>query len=307
MKLLVLGGHGFVGKSFCSLLSGQSENTVISASRRDGLDLTDLNITRKWISDIYPDAVVNCAAHVGSVHYVTAFAANVLTDNIRMTLNLYDAVTSVCPTAKIINPLSNCSYPGDAEIHYEPNWWSGQVHDSVYAYGNYKRFVYVTSKCYQTQYKIRSYNFLIPNIFGPGDSVDPNKTHALNGMIIRMIRANQNKQPSFEIWGTGKPVREWGYIDDMVNIMASGLHTDLDLTYPVNIAQNKGYTIAESAQLIAKATGYPGDLVFNQAYQDGALRKVLDDKQFRTIFPDYKFIDHEEGIRRTVKYYQSIL
>jgi GDP-L-fucose synthase len=307
MKILVLGGHGFVGKYFISKLSKNTENEVIPASRRDGLDLTDLKITQKWFSELRPDAVINCAAHVGSVHYVTEFAADILTDNIRMTLNLYDAVKSACPKARIINPLSNCSYPGNADIHYEPEWWNGQVHQSVYAYGNFKRFVYVTAKCYQTQYKIHSYNYLIPNTFGPGDSIDPNKTHALNGMIIRMIKVHREKQPTFEIWGTGKPVREWGYIDDMVNIMMSGLELDIDLTYPVNVAQNKGYSVADSAYLIAKAIGYMGELVFNSAYQDGASRKVLDDKQFRTLFPEYMFIDHEEGIRRTVEYYQSIL
>lgn len=307
MKILVLGGHGFFGKHFVSRLSENTENTVISASRRDGLDLTDLIITQKWFSDIRPTTIINCAAHVGSIHYVTSYAANVLTDNIRMTLNIYDAAKDICPTARIINPLSNCSYPGNADIQCEPDWWSGQVHESVYAYGNYKRFVYVTAKCYQTQFKIKSNNYLIPNTFGPGDSADPNKTHALNGMIIRMIKAHREKQLTFEIWGTGKPVREWGYIDDMVSIMESGLGVELDLTYPVNIAQNKGYSVAESAQLIAKAIGYRGDLVFNPAYQDGAPRKVLDDRRFRTLFPGYRFIDHEEGIRRTVEYYQSIL
>jgi GDP-L-fucose synthase len=307
MKILVLGGQGFVGKYFVNELSKIIENDVVSASRRDGLDLTDLKSTQKWLSGVKPDAIINCAAHVGSVHYVTSYAANVLTDNIRMTLNIYDSAKDICPNARIINPLSNCSYPGDADIQCESEWWNGQVHDSVYAYGNYKRFVYVTAKCYQNQYKLKSFNYLIPNTYGPGDSADPNKTHALNGMIIRMIKANREEQLSFEIWGTGKPVREWGYIDDMVSIMMTGLDSDLDLIYPINVAQNKGYSVAETAKLIAKAIGYRGELVFNPAYQDGAPRKVLDDQRFRTLFPAYKFTDHEEGIRRTVQYYQSIL
>jgi len=306
VRILVLGGHGFVGKNFVAVLK-DSEHTVIPLSRRDGLDLRDYVLTKRHFARIQPDAIVNCAAHVGSLHYVTTYAADVLHDNVQMALSLYRATQEVCPSVRIINPLSNCSYPGDADVHYEPDWWKGGVHQSVYAYGNSKRFIYVMADCYKQQYGIRSVNFLVPNSFGPGDYTDPNKTHALNGMIIRLLKVHREGQPEFEIWGTGKPVREWGYIGDVVEVMKHGLTIQEDLTYPVNIAQNHGYSIGESARMIAKAIGFQGKLTFNTQYQDGAPRKVLDDERFREIFPDYQFIDHEEGIQRTVAYYESVL
>jgi len=305
MKILVLGGNGFVGKHVVSSFRNAGHD-VTPISRRDGLDLKDLAATRRCFTDVQPDAIVNAAAHVGSVHYVTTYAADVLHDNVQMTLNLYRAACEACPKAHILNPLSNCSYPGDADIHYEPDWWKGEVHHSVYAYGNSKRFVYVTAECYNKQYGLKSINFLVPNTFGPGDSTDPNKTHALNGMIIRMIQAHRSGQSEFEIWGTGSPIREWSYIDDVVEILKRGLALD-ELIYPVNIAQNHGYSIGESAKLIAEAIGYKGKLTFNPRYQDGAPRKVLDDRRFRALFPDYGFVDHVVGIQHTVAYYLSVI
>jgi GDP-L-fucose synthase len=306
MKILILGGHGFVGKSLAGELEG-TEHEVFPISRRDGVDLKDFEAVRKCFKDIEPDAIINCAAHVGSLHYVTTYAADVVHDNVQMALNIYEAAKDACGSARIVNPLSNCSYPGDANTHYEPDWWNGEVHDSVFSYGNSKRMIYVISQCYGRQYGIRSVNFLVPNTFGPGDYTDPNKTHALNGMIIRMITAQREGEKEFEIWGTGKPIREWGYIQDVVDMLVLGLTIEDDLTYPVNLAQNRGYSIRESAEFIAEAIGFDGKLVFNTKYQDGAPFKILDDRKFRSIFPDYDFFDHKKGIEETVKYYKSVL
>lgn len=306
MVILILGGHGFLGGNLVNALR-KTTHEVYPFSRRDGLDLMDFNRIKECFSDIKPDAIINCAAHVGGVDYVCQYAGDVIHDNVQMALNIYRAAAKVFPNARIINPLSNCSYPGDAEIHYEPDWWKGEVHDSVYSYGNSKRMIYVLSYCYKIQYGIRTINFLAPNTFGPGDYTDPSKTHALNGMIIRMIRSYRNKEEEFEVWGSGNPIREWGYVKDIVNILIKGLTIEQDLIYPVNIAQNKGYSIRASAEKIAEAIGFNGKLVFNAEHQDGAPFKILDDKKFRLLFPDYQFYDHEAGIRETVNYYNSIL
>lgn len=306
MKILVLGGHGFVGKNLVNFLN-KTEHEVHPISRRDGFDLRDYTKTEKCFNGINPDAIINCAAHVGSVHYVTTYASDVIFDNVQMALNIYRAAAKVCPDARIINPLSNCSYPGNIDIQSESDWWTNEVHESVFSYGNAKRFIYVISKCYERQYGVKSINFLIPNTFGPGDSTDPDKTHALNGMIIRMIKAERHGDKGFEIWGTGSPIREWAYIDDVVNILIEGIYTKKDLIYPINLAQKKGYSIKQSAEMIADAVGFNGKLTFNTNYQDGAPIKILDDKKFRKNFPKFKFFDHKKGIEKTVKYYKSVL
>lgn len=303
---LVLGGHGFVGKKVVTALQKRGHHVLV-ASRTDGIDLIDYATTERYLRETKPDVIFNCAAHVGSLHYVTTYAADVVQDNVLMALNLYRAVAKVTPQTKIINPLSNCSYPGAATIQTESAWWNGEVHESVFSYGNSKKIIYIISKCYAQQYHIKSVNFLFPNTFGPDDYTDPNKTHALNGMIIRMVQAHQRGDQTFEIWGTGQPIREWGYIDDIVKLLMAGMNLPDNLLDPVNMAQNKGYTIKESASYIAAAIGFKGELVFNTNYQDGAPIKILDDKKFRQLFPDFTFFDHRDGIKKTVEYYQSVL
>ena len=266
MKILVLGGHGFVGKHIVNVLN-KMEHEVHPISWRDGIDLRDYTKTENCFKEINPDVIINCAAHVGSLHYVKTYAADVFYDNAQIVaLNVYNVAAKVCPDARIINPLVNCSYPGDSDIQREIDWWVNEVHESVFSYGNAKRFIYVISKCYNKQNGPKSINFLIPNTFGPGDSTDPNKTHALNGIIIRMIKAERNGDAEFEVWGTGSPVREWAYIDDVVNIIREGIYTKEDLIYPVNLAQNKGYSVKESAEMIADSVGFKGKLTFNAGY-----------------------------------------
>ena len=306
MKILVLGGHGFLGSNLRFALESRGYE-VTAASRRDGLDLLDTGSVSRFLRNHAVDAIFNCAAHVGSIHYVMSHAAQVAHDNMQMALNLYREVSENAPHAHIVNPLSNCSYPGDADIQCEKEWWSGEVHHSVYAYGNSKRFIYVLSKCYQSQHAIRSTNLLVPNAFGVGDHLDTQRTHAVSGMIVRMLEAQGNGDPRFEVWGSGRPVREWGYIADVAEIMARCLEVDSDLTDPVNIAQNRGVSIRETAETIRDAIGYSGELWFNDTMEDGAPRKVLDDSRFSDFFPGFKFTDHAEAIRRTVDYYRAAL
>ncbi len=306
MALVVLGGEGFLGRNLTSVLRRKG-HVVAQMSRRTGVDLTDLSSIKSCLARERPDAVFNCAAHVGSIHYVMENAAVVAHDNMQMAINLYRAVAEACPQAHVVNPLSNCSYPGDADIHYEPDWLKGEPHHSVFAYANAKRFIYVLARCYREQFGIRTTNFLVPNAFGVGDHLDTSRTHAISGMIVRMITAKRRGDQRFEVWGSGRPVREWGYVDDIAEIMSRALELDEDLVYPVNIAQNRGATISESAEAIKTAVAYPGELWFNTQYEDGAARKVLDDTHFRKLFPTYRFIDHAEAIRRTVAYYESAL
>jgi GDP-L-fucose synthase len=306
MKIVVVGGHGFFGKSLTRILRAKGHD-VVPISRRDGYDLMNASTVGALVGRLKPELIYNCAAHVGSVHYVMNNAAVVAHDNVMMAINLYKAINESCPRAHVINPLSNCSYPGDADIHYEPDWLKGEPHHSVYAYANSKRFIYILSRCYHTQYGIRTSNFLVPNAFGVGDHLDTKRTHAISGMIMRMVQAKQKNLPKFEVWGSGKPIREWGYVDDIAEILSRAPEIDADLIYPVNIAQNHGTTIRDSAEAIKDAVGYSGELWFNSKYEDGARIKVLDDRHFRALFPAYKFIDHAEAIRRTVAYYTEAL
>ena len=306
MKILILGGHGFVGKNVIKELQDKDYN-IIALSRRNGFDLLDYENAKAILKEVRANVIINCAAHVGSLHYVTSYAGDVVDDNLQMFLNLYRMIKEFDCEIKVINPISNCSYPGDSNIQVESEWWNGPVHKSVWSFANTKRMWVVISECYSMQYNIKTINFLVPNAYGPGDYSDPNKTHALNGMIIRMLQVKKAKQPEFEIWGTGKPTREWIYVKDLAKMLVNAVEMNQKQIQPVNIAQNKAYSIRKTAEMIKELISYKGKLVFNTKYQDGAPIKKLDDKLFKSIYPEFTFTDIKEGIKETIKYYKNIL
>jgi GDP-L-fucose synthase len=305
-KILVLGGHGFIGKSLMRALKS-SEHDAVALSRRNGLDLHCYEATRNYLKLLQPDVIVNLAAHVGGLPYVAERHAIVFSDNTQMALNLYKAVQEVCPKSLIVNPLSNCCYPGQAEIYTESDWLKGDVHPSVLSYGNAKRFIYTLASCYKIQFGIETRHFLIPNAFGPGDRTDADKVHALNGMIIRMLKAQKEQHPTFEVWGTGRPIREWIYVEDVAKLLTLAIDRNIARQEPLNLAQGKGYTIRESAELIAHAIGFQGKLIFRKDFPDGAARKIMNTRQFREVFKDYQFFDHFDAISKTVNYYHKNL
>jgi GDP-L-fucose synthase len=306
MKILIPGGHGFIGKNLVEVLKN-SDHEIFPLSRRDGFDLRDYTLTKRYLEKIKPDVIINCAAHVGSLHYITEYAADVVDDNMQMILNLYRAIKDICPNAKVINPISNCSYPGNADIQIESEWRSGPVHKSVWSFGNTRRMWVVVSECYAWQYKIKTINFLVPNAYGPGDSTDPSKIHALDGIIVRMLKAKKQRNPEFEIWGTGKPIREWIYVKDLARILARAISQKEAQLSPINIAQNKAYSIRETAEIIKNLVGYEGKIVFNTKYQDGDPIKKLDDKLFKNKYPNFVFTDINKGLKETINYYKKLI
>ena len=305
MKILVLGGSGFIGSNLINKLNDDNHD-ITSYSKSNGVDIRDYNKISGLIKSLQPDITFNVASHGGSLHYVKEYAGDVFFDNVQMALNIYRSVKEHSPNTKIINPFSNCSYPGSSDVQVEENWLDGDVHPSIFSFGNSKRSVYYLSKCFYEQYGVNSVNMLFANTYGPGDSTDPNHTHALNGMVIRMLQAKRNGDKEFVVWGTGSPVREWTYVDDFIKALVSAVDIQ-HMEYPINVGQGKGYSIKESALLIQEAIEYDGDIVFDTSKTDGDPVKVMSESNFIEKFPNFKFYNHREGIKNTVNYYKEKL
>jgi GDP-L-fucose synthase len=307
MKILVLGGFGFMGKNIKEEFSNSSY-IMYYESRKTGLDLCNYEITFKKIKEINPDIIIHAAAHVGSIGYVSKYSASVIDDNTQMYLNLYKAIANIDDKIIIINPISNCSYPGRIDIQHEELWWNGEIHESVESYGTPKKLGYILSECYKKQYNIKTVNLIISNAYGPNDYLDEDRTHAMNGIIMRMLKSYKANNQSFTIWGSGSPIREWIYMPDMARIIKLIIDNKMfNLPNPINIGQESGNSILESVNLIKEKLNYNVELIFDTTKQDGAPIKVLGKKLFEKYFPNFFFTPLSEGIENTIEYYKKLL
>ena len=308
MKVLILGHTGFVGSNVLKFLRANSIDCK-GVSRSSGVDLRDSESLQVILKDYAPNIIVNCAAHVGSLNYVTEFSGDVINNNTKLIHSLYESVSLIDPTITVINPVANCGYPGESLIYKEVEWLDGPIHESVLSYGTTRRLLVAFSDCYKAQYEINSINLFVPNMYGEGDSADSNKAHALNALVSKFVKAHKNEIRKIDVWGTGIAVREWLYVQDFSKILYRIIiNKELQekITSPLNVAQNSGLSIKELVNLINKNYNNFFLLEYDVSKPDGAPKKIMDDTKFRSIFDDFIFENFETGIKNTINYYESI-
>lgn len=305
-KILILGGFGFLGRSINSVLKNNGNYVIFNRSRRNDCDMLNLLELKEIISTLNPDIIIHAAANVGSINYVSENAADVINDNVQMYLNLYCAVLDINKNIIIINPLANCSYPGIIDIQHESSWWDGKIHESVEAYGMTKKMSFILSECYTKQHQIKTVNLMLGGGYGENDYLNEEKTHAMNGIIMRMVRAMKNGDNEFVVWGTGTPVREWIYMPDVGRIIKIIIDNELyDLPNPINLGQEIGISIADIVHKVKKMLNYDVNIIYDTTKQDGAPIKILGNKLFNKHFPDFNFTGYDIGINNTINYYKE--
>lgn len=308
MNVLILGVTGFVGQNVFNVLNKSNVFNIIKSSKTLGDDLNNYEEVKKLLIKSKPDYIINCAAHVGSLNYVTQKAADVILDNTRMILNLYEAASKVCPKTIIINPIANCAYPASSDTFSEDDWMNGHLHRSVLSYGSTKRLLWHVGESFFMQHQLKSIYLFVPNMYGPFDSSDPNKAHALNALISRFVKAEKEGNKEIELWGTGIAIREWLYAEDFARIIESILtqKITIGLDEPVNIGQNFGLSVRELSQIINQKFDNSFSIKWNHNMPDGAPKKVMDDRRFKKVFQNFVFTEFNYGIEQTITYYKSI-
>jgi GDP-L-fucose synthase len=311
MKILILGGFGFLGKHILEILENNIEKyEYFCASRKNGFDLRDYETVKKLISDYNPKVIIQCAADVGNLNYVYDNAADVIYNNSLIYLNLYKSLSDLNLNPVIINPISNCSYPGNSDIQHEEEWWDGKIHESVLSYGGAKKFSYLLSECNKIQNKIKTINLIIPNAYGPYDHLSEDRTHAMNGLVMRMIKAQKKNENIFTVWGTGSPIREWIYMGDaakIIEIIINKIKKGEEVPELINLGQEHGISIKESAILISKKINANFEIIFDKEKKDGAPKKVLSETNFRKFLPKYEFTSYDDGLTKTINWYKKNL
>lgn len=298
--ILVTGATGFLGKRVCRHLE-QTNQKYLATSKSLGLDLRDPTATLAYFAEHKPDYVLNCAAYVGGIQFGYKHTAELFQNNLRMTLNLLEA-TQKHDVKRLVNPISNCAYPGSATLFKENEFWDGPLHESVMVYGFARKASWIGSWAYGKQYGIDVINIILSNMYGPQDHFEEERSHALGALIMKFVRAKQNSDPQVIVWGSGSPVREWLHVDDGAEAMVRGLGVAAT-DEPLNIGVGKGISVLAMAQLIKELVGYTGALVLDASKPDGAPYKTVDGSRGFKHFgwqPTRKF---KQGVEETIIWY----
>jgi len=303
-KILILGATGFLGKNLKEYIenSNKFDNDLITFHNgKEELDLLNEEKLNKYIKSTKPDIIYNCAAFVGGVSYGYKYPAKLLHDNSKMVLNIFQSSVSNS-IKKLINPISNCAYPGDINFYEEKNFWNGKPHESVFNYALTRRLIVALGESYYSQYKLNTSNIVLSNMYGKHDHFHEERSHALGALIKKIYDAKENNSKSVIIWGTGEPIREWLHVEDGVESMirASDLN---DGNYFFNIGVNKGITIKELAIRIAKLLEWEGGFEFDLTKPDGAMEKRVDGTSGKTYLDWEPQVDLDEGLVKTINWY----
>lgn len=302
-KIFVPGASGFLGKRLIKRLKPEKLDFV-TASQSQGIDFRQQKQVDDYFKKEKPDVVINCAAYVGGIKFVLDHEGEVFYNNILISTNLIEASRKY-QVKRFVNPISNCSYPDVVKKDFKENeWWNGPLHYSVLVYGFIRKASWVQTYAYNKQYQMNFNNFLIPNMYGPDDHFDEIRSHALGALILKFTKAKENKLPTVTVWGSGKPIREWLYVDDAVEaiIRSFSLPSHVD---PINLGRGEGVSIGQLAYKIKKAVRYEGKLVFDRTKPDGAPYKIMNVDKLKEIYHWMPPTSLDEGIKRTIDWYYA--
>jgi len=308
-RIVVTGGTGFVGSAVVSALRAAGYE-VDSCSRQEGVDLREGAEAARFLEKTAPTCVVHCAAHVGGIGYVGAHAIAVFEDNLRIALGLMRGMQQA-GVRNLITVMPNCTYPGAADLYREDEWWDGPIHESVLMYGLPRKTLWGLCSTYGKVTGLRSAHLIFPNMYGPGDHFEPVRSHALGALIAKVAEAQQQARPQVEIWGSGRPVREWMYVHDAADAilrfcrLAGNADSVLDGHPIYNVGIAKGVSIAELAELIRAAFGWGGTFAYDRRRPDGALQKLLEGERFKTLTNWQPATSLPDGIGQTIEWYRA--
>lgn len=277
--------------------------TYLGISRQNGPDLCERRETLDFFHDKQPTQVLNCAAFVGGIRFGYKHPAELFQNNLLMTLNLLEAA-HISKVKRVVNPISNCAYPGNANFFREDEFWNGPLHESVMVYGFVRKASWIGAWAYAKQYGLDVINLILSNMYGPEDHFEEERSHALGALIMKIVRAKQTGLDQVIVWGSGKPVREWLHVDDGAEAMVRALNV-APYVDPINIGVGKGISIWETATLIKELAGYNGELVLDASKPDGAPYKTVDGSRGAKHFRWSPQRDFKKGVAEAIEWYSK--
>lgn len=307
-RVFVAGGRGLVGAGVIRELTRRGVTKIDAPSSKE-LDLLDRDAVFGYLAGNTPDVIIDAAARVGGIHANNTYPAEFLSDNIRIQVNLMDAAAS-SSVDRFVFLGSSCIYPKFAPQPIpEESLLTGDLEPTNSAYAVAKIAGIQQVQAHRKQYGRHWISAMPTNIYGPGDNFHPEDSHVVPALIRRIHEAKLAHAPQVVIWGTGTPLREFLFVDDLARaIIYLTEHYDSDDI--INVGSGEEVSIRTLAETIAQVVGYQGELVFDDSKPDGTPRKFLDNSKIAALgwSPEVSladglavtydwFLDHAETFR----------
>ena len=298
-KVWVAGSTGMVGKSIVKLLNRRKCQLIFS-DRKD-LDLTDQRKVKHWMSTNKPDVIFLAAAKVGGILANKSFPVNFLEENLLINLNIIKNAF-INGTEKLIFLGSSCIYPKNI-VHSirEEKILSGPLEETNQWYSLAKLSGIKLCQAYRRQFNCDFISVMPSNLYGPGDNFNPLNSHVPAALLDRFHEAKVNNFEKVKVWGSGKPLREFLYVEDLANACIF-LAENYSSEEPINVGTGKEISIKDFAQLIKKIVGFRGKIIFDKTKPDGVYKKVLNTEKVNKLGwnPETSL---ESGLRKYYKWY----
>ena len=300
-SVLITGSSGLVGSAIKKVSEKFKGYNFIYLTSKE-CDLTDFSQTLKYFNTTRPDVVIHLAACVGGLFKNMNEKVKMLEDNVLINTNVLRAAYQ-SGVEHLVACLSTCIFPDNL---LEPSQFvhlnesmihNGPPHYSNEGYAYAKRLLEVHCKVYRQQFGKRYYCVIPTNIYGPHDNFHLEDAHVIPALIHRCYLSKQSGIP-FEIKGTGKPLRQFIYSEDLAELILKLLQTEN--TDNIILADSREYSIKNVAEIINSYFG--NELVFNKEYSDGQYRKTADNSLLTSQF-NFEFTDLNKGIEKTVKWF----
>ena len=300
-RVLVTGGRGFVGRVVCSKLNDRGAAEVVAPSSSD-YDLTRPEDVEKLFADAAPDLVIHLAARVGGIGANIGNPATLYLSNLLMgTYVIEEARTR--DVAKTVLVGTICSYPKLTPIPFEEeSLWDGYPEETNAPFGVAKKALLVHAQANRSQHGQSSIYLLPTNLYGPGDKFHPSVSHVVAALIRKCTDAVEAGRSHIDVWGTGRATREFLYVDDAAEgvLLAAERYDGAD---PVNLGSGVELGIMDLARMIARMTGFEGELRWDTSKPDGQPRRSVDTSRAKELFGFVATTPFEEGLRRTIDWY----
>jgi GDP-L-fucose synthase len=298
-RLWVAGHRGMVGAALLRRL--EFEGCEILTVGRDELDLRRQADVERWMADYRPDTIVVSAATVGGIAANESRPAEFLYDNIAIETNIIDAAFRL-GVSKLLLVGSSSVYPPLAPQPFrEDTLLSGPLEPTHQWYSIAKIAGLMLCRAYRRQYGCDFIAGMPTNLYGPGDKFDPRSGHVLPALIAKAHTAKQSGAHEFVVWGSGMPLREFMYVDDLADALVFLLKCYSDDEH-INIGSGSEITIRQLAKMVMRIVGLEGELKFDSSKPDGAPRKSMDASRLLAMGWAPK-TNIEAGLALTYKWY----